>query len=145
MDARNGMPESGGENATGDIGKLINAMESLEEAVRCREAKVQDMQQRAHTARVRASSAQENQRACATELACAQQQLSVKQESLRILQTKRLQLTEDLTSLRNAEAATRKELNLCRDKFCDELNTKTQSLRKRCQDRNKESEGAAEQ
>ena len=85
-----------------------------EEAVRCRERKVQELQQKAHAAHACALAAQDNLRSCATELTCAQELLSVKQESLRILRDKRLQLTEELTVLRKAEAETRKELNCCR-------------------------------
>lgn len=72
------------------------------------------MQQEAYEAHARALAAKDSQRAYATELACAQEQLLVKQESLRILRDKRLQLTQELTSLRKAEAETRKELNRCR-------------------------------
>lgn len=87
---------------------------SAEEAVRCRELKVQEMQEKTSAAHSRALSAKENERSSATELACTQEQLSVKQQSLSILKDKRLQLTQELTDLRKAEAETRKELNVCR-------------------------------
>lgn len=82
--------------------------------MRCRELKVQEMQEKTSAAHSRALSAKENERSSATELACTQEQLSVKQQSLSILKDKRLQLTQELTDLRKAEAETRKELNVCR-------------------------------
>lgn len=89
--------------------------------MRCREQKVEDLTQQTRSARSRASSAKENQRSYVTELVCAEEKLSVKKESLRVLQEKRQQLTDELAELQNAEADTRKQLNLCRSNLSLEL------------------------
>lgn len=82
-----------------------------------RQAQVQEMKKKAHDAHERALAAEANKRSCATQFSCAVEELSVKKQSLSILKDKRLQLTKELTELRETEAELRKELVIRRFAF----------------------------
>jgi predicted nuclease with TOPRIM domain len=71
-----------------------------------------DLQQQLHSLVMQCDAAQSGQEAVAAQLTAATDQLKAKQDSLRVLQVERQQLTEQLAQLHKEDGEIRQKLNL---------------------------------